>query len=240
MKFYKSWHQPKAISFDLDDTLYDNVPVMHRAETESQIWMAEQCEAFASWSVGQWEAYRQESALLAPEMAQDMTALRVFTLMRAFREQGYDKAEARRLAGEGFQHFWHYRNDFTAPVEVRALLERLGQRFPLIVISNGNADVNRIGLDGLFTHVLHPKLNQYRLKPYPDLFHLGQQLLGVSGYDVLHLGDHLNTDVNGALNAGWQAAWFNHEHSAVPDCKPTACLPQVELGYIQELTELLL
>lgn len=240
MKFYKSWQRPLALSFDLDDTLYDNVPVMHRAETESQIWMAQQCEAFADWSVERWELYRHESALLAPEMAQDMTSLRVFTLMRALREQGYDKEQARRLAGEGFQHFWHYRNDFKAPAKIRQLLERLGQKFPLIVISNGNADANRIGLDGLFTQVLHPKLNVHRLKPFPDLFRQAEQLTGITGHRWMHVGDHLNTDVNGALNVGWQAAWFNHEHTAIPDCKPTACLPQVELAQLDELAELLL
>lgn len=240
MKFYKSWQKPEIISFDLDDTLYDNEPIMHKAEAESQIWMAEQCEAFASWSIEQWAQYRHESGLIAPEMAQDMTALRVFTLMRAFREQGYDKEEARRLAGEGFLHFWHYRNDFQVPDETRALLEKLGQKYPLIVITNGNADPDKIGLDGLFAKVLHPQLNVRRLKPYPDLFQHAEQLFGVKGQRWLHVGDHLNSDVFGALSAGWQAAWFNHDHTAIPDCRPTACLPQVELAKLDELAQLLL
>ena len=32
MQFFRRWQPPKIISFDLDDTLYDNVPVMQTAE----------------------------------------------------------------------------------------------------------------------------------------------------------------------------------------------------------------
>ncbi len=240
MIFYKQWQRPRAISFDLDDTLYDNVPIMARAEQAAQIWLAEQCEAFASWSIADWANYRHQSALLAPNMADDMTALRLFSLMRAFREQGYEKSKARQLADEGFHQFWHHRNDFQAPTSSRQLLEELAARYPIIAITNGNADPERIGLGGLFNHVLHPQLDRYRAKPSADLFRLAESLLKIPGHQCLHVGDHLNTDINGALQASWQAAWLNHEHQAIPDCKPTATLPQVELGRIDELRQLLL
>ena len=32
MQFYRSFRSPKALTFDLDDTLYDNHPVILRAE----------------------------------------------------------------------------------------------------------------------------------------------------------------------------------------------------------------
>ena len=40
MQFHRRWHLPKVISFDLDDTLYDNVPVMQRTEEVAHSYIA--------------------------------------------------------------------------------------------------------------------------------------------------------------------------------------------------------
>jgi len=54
----------------------------------------------------------------------------------------------------------------------------------------------------------------------------------------LHIGDHVRSDVLGALNAGCQAAWLNPANSPQPQAaKPPQVLPQLELS---ELTQLLL
>ena len=38
MKFYRPLRPFKAISFDLDDTLYDNHPIIEKAENDFLIW----------------------------------------------------------------------------------------------------------------------------------------------------------------------------------------------------------
>ena len=239
MKFYKCWQPPQAISFDLDDTLYDNVPVMAQAEQVLQQWLAEQCEDFSGISVAQWADYRERSALLAPAMAQDMSALRLFTLMRAFLAKGFSKQRARELAAEGFQLFWQARNNFQVAPQTLQRLQQLGQRYPLVAITNGNASPERIGLSGVFQHVLSPKLYQLQLKPHTDLFRQAEALTGLKEAAWLHVGDHLISDVQGALNAGWQAAWFNPNREPLMG-KTSFALPHLEYSCLGRLVSVLL
>jgi putative hydrolase of the HAD superfamily len=52
----------------------------------------------------------------------------------------------------------------------------------------------------------------------------------------LHIGDHVRSDVLGALNAGCQAAWLNPANSPQPQpAKPPLVLPHLELSDLQQL-----
>ncbi|MCM2678260.1 HAD-IA family hydrolase [Echinimonas agarilytica] len=240
MKFYRDWVRPTAISFDLDDTLYDNVPIMIAAETALIDWLALKCEAFQGMTMHQWMKQRQGYAALHPEVAHDVTALRLSSLQHAFEQQGYSAQDAASLAVQGLNVFLQTRNDFQVPPDNVALLQRLAQHYPIIAITNGNARPDNIGLAGIFDHVLSPKAGEFRMKPYCDLFRHAEQQTGHYGSAWLHVGDHIVSDVVGAINAGWQAAWFNESQLNIPFNKyseHSVRLPHLEYTHFSDLVD---
>jgi putative hydrolase of the HAD superfamily len=87
---------------------------------------------------------------------------------------------------------------------------RLRSRYRLFAISNGNADLARCGLGGLFAgHVTARGAGA--AKPDPRIYAQLLELCGVEAGQVLHIGDDPLADVAGATRAGMQAAWLNRD-----------------------------
>lgn len=240
MRVYKRWHLPQVISFDLDDTLYDNGPNMIKAEAELQAWLCQHHDDFAKMTVADWAAHRQRVAQDHHHLGDDMTALRRQALHQAFATRGFDALATKRLAEQGFELFLHHRNQFKVSEQVVNLLKRLQTRYRLIAITNGNAQPKLIGLDNIFELILYPQAGQYRAKPHADLFRLAEQKLAIKPQQGLHLGDHIVSDVAGAIGAGWQAAWFNPAGKQLKPAQRALALPHIEYGDLAQLVEQLL
>ena len=54
-------------------------------------------------------------------------------------------------------------------------------------------------------------------KPRKELFELALTETGLAPEEVVHIGDSLGSDVNGAASAGIAAVWLNRQGRAVPD-----------------------
>lgn len=63
------------------------------------------------------------------------------------------------------------RSRVTVPDASIEVLKQLSRHFPLVVITNGNVLLERIGLDGHFKHVLKAG-NGRKMKPAPDMFRM--------------------------------------------------------------------
>ena len=121
--------------------------------------------------------------------------------------------------------FFEHRMQVDLFADVVPALRFLAGRYPLVAISNGNADVARVGLAAHFT----ASMSAHRLgvgKPDARIFHAAAQAVGVMPEQVLHVGDDPMLDVLGGLNAGLQTAWVNrvgHEwkHEAKPHASVT-------------------
>jgi putative hydrolase of the HAD superfamily len=91
--------------------------------------------------------------------------------------------------------------------DVLPALARLAARWPIVALTNGNADVHRV--PGLGQH-FHAALSAGDLglaKPAPAVFAAACQRAGALPARTLHVGDDPALDVDGALAAGLQAAW---------------------------------
>ena len=92
--------------------------------------------------------------------------------------------------------------------DVLPALERLAARWPIVALSNGNADVHRVpGLGRWF----HAAVSAQQLgvgKPAPEAFAEACRRAGAAPAYTLHIGDDAALDVDGALDAGLQAAWI--------------------------------
>ena len=89
---------------------------------------------------------REELARREPHNAHDFTYLRTTALARHAREHGYDEA----VAAHAFEVFLAARYEVELFADVLPGLTSLKRRYALASLSNGNADLGRIGLEHLF------------------------------------------------------------------------------------------
>ncbi|SHI02350.1 HAD-IA family hydrolase [Ferrimonas marina] len=237
LQFYRRLQPVQALSFDLDDTLYDNPPVLKRAEQRLVDWLQQAISAPLAGDRDFWRLHKNQVASSQPELMQCSTQWRLAALTSGALGLGLASNEAQQLAQQAMERFLVWRSDIQVPAENLALLEALAQRYPLAVITNGNADVSRFMPQIPFACVLNAGPDGPQ-KPAPDLFHRCCQQLGLAPSQLLHIGDHPDTDVAGALSAGCQAVWLNPR----PDGRPRpagARLPTAAVDSLQALRQLL-
>ena len=198
----------KAIGLDLDDTLWPVEPTIRRAEQALQDWLA--AHAPGALAVmgppARRLALRQRVVAEQPHIAHDMSALRRAVIAAALAEAREDLA----LTEPAYQVFFTHRNQVTLYDDALAALQFLSARFPVIAVSNGNADVHRIGLGEHF----HAAIGAHTAGvPKPDgrIFEAAAAAAGVAPHEMLHVGDDRELDVLGALRAGMQTVWLNRK-----------------------------
>ncbi len=196
--------RPRAITLDLDDTLWPMLPVLKHAEQALSSWLCAHAPATAAALTPDARgALRQAVMADHPERAHDMGFLRLELLRRALAGAGDDPA----LAAPAFEVFFEARQQVRLYDDVVPMLERWSARLPLVALTNGNADLNRIGLARYFRGIV----SAHEIgcaKPDPRAFHAACELAGVAPAAVLHVGDDPRLDVEGARAAGLQAVWL--------------------------------
>jgi FMN hydrolase / 5-amino-6-(5-phospho-D-ribitylamino)uracil phosphatase len=195
----------RAIAFDLDNTLWDVEPVLRRAETILWEWLQGNCPRIAQHlSSEDMRAARERLARQEPHNAHDFSYLRLTALKGHARDHGYEEA----LASAAFEVFLAARNEVTLYPDVVAALERLGQRFTLASLSNGNADLGRIGLGHRFAVSLNAR-QIGAAKPERRCFEQLAQQLALPASAIAYVGDDPQLDVAAARAAGFQSVWVN-------------------------------
>ncbi len=237
MRFYKRLPAFDVLSFDLDDTLYDNMPVILKAEQAQMEMLKSEVSASVAHDIRWWRDVKQQVIQQKPELMQDMTKLRFAVLQQGLLQVGVPELEAAQLAQRVFDEFYHWRNQVSVEQDIHQLMSDLAAAYPLVAVTNGNVDLDKIGLASYFSHRVSPVLNQHRMKPHVDMFqHIASQA-EVSMPQLLHIGDSLTSDVKGARNAGCGAIWLNQSKAvaSAPDI-----LPHIEIHDIRQLADLLL
>ncbi len=202
--------RPKAILFDLDDTLWPIGPVIVQAEIALHDWLAEHAPAVARrFSIDALRQHRMALLAAQPELQTDLGQLRRAGLRQAFEAAGEDlsKLEAAMAC------FFAARNAVTPYDDVLPGLASLGRRVLVGSISNGNADLEVIGMAGHFKVSLSAA-RFGRAKPDPAIFHAACDALAVAPAEAVYVGDDLLLDVAGAQRAGLRAVWMNRHASA--------------------------
>jgi FMN hydrolase / 5-amino-6-(5-phospho-D-ribitylamino)uracil phosphatase len=198
---------PRALTLDLDDTLWPIWPTIDRAEALLHGWLLEHAPATAGrFDRAGLRSLRDEVASENPQWLHDLSAIRHESLRRALQHAGDDTA----LAGPAFEIFFTARQQVVLYDDALAALERLSERFALMALSNGNADLEHIGLSRLFRGSVTARSFGVA-KPDRRIFHHACEQLGCTPEQVLHIGDDYELDVVGAVNAGLQAVWLRRE-----------------------------
>lgn len=195
----------QALTLDLDDTLWPIAPTIRAAEAAADAWFAEQAPiVLEAWSPGGRVLLRKRVIAAFPGQGHDLGFLRREMFRQMLEDCGLDG----RRAAEVYEVFIAERQRVTLYPGALEALEKLAARYPLAAISNGNADLARVGLDRHFRFGLSAS-EHGAAKPDPGIFHAACSRLGVDAGRVLHVGDDAHSDVIGARRAGLRAAWIN-------------------------------
>ncbi|MEX3022494.1 5-amino-6-(5-phospho-D-ribitylamino)uracil phosphatase YigB [Kluyvera sp. STS39-E] len=238
MRFYRPLGTIAALTFDLDDTLYDNRPVIDRTMQESLIFVRGYHPALANFDARMLQTWRDELLKNEPEIYHDVTEWRRRALEYGLRQAGLTAREATEGAEAAMENFAQWRSRIDVPQETHDTLTKLAQKWPLVAITNGNAQPELFGLNQYFQFVLRAGPDG-RSKPYADMYHLAAEKLGVPLGEILHVGDDLTTDVAGAIRCGMHACWIKPENADLMQTADSRLLPHVEISRLASLTSLI-
>lgn len=197
----------RLVTLDLDDTLWAIAPLIARAETRLHESLAKHCPTTATqFSAEQLRGLRRDVETLHPELAGDITALRLQSIRMALRRAGDDES----MADAAFEAFWAARNEIECFADVVPALVKLKSKYVVAAVSNGNACLKRAGLEHYFDFSISAR-DAGCAKPARAIFHQACARAGVRPDETLHAGDDIECDVRGALAAGLHAAWINRD-----------------------------
>ncbi|NOH64942.1 5-amino-6-(5-phospho-D-ribitylamino)uracil phosphatase YigB [Vibrio sp. RE88] len=234
MRFYRQLPVIEAMTFDLDDTLYDNRPVIRRVEAQVVAWLHKHHPMSASKPLSWWHELKMELAAADRWLTNDMTLWRRTQIEQGLYRLGYEQADAKYAAEQAIQEVLRLRSDFTVPEQTHQVMQKLAKQMPLVAITNGNVDAERIGLAKYFSLILQSGPDGYA-KPHPQMFDKAISHLQCPAHNILHVGDHLISDVKGAKNSGLSACWFNDQGASLIQHRRARTLPDVEVSCLQEL-----
>ncbi|MBH1531294.1 HAD-IA family hydrolase [Stenotrophomonas maltophilia] len=195
------------MTLDLDDTLWPFAPIGARIDLVLHAWMRENSPATAEmYPVAAMRELRERLYHAHPHLHHDLSALRRLTLHEALHTSG----ASLELLEPAYEVFFAARNQVECYPDAIDALARIAARVPVAALSNGNADLERIGLAHHFAFQLGAR-EHGAAKPEASIFHAACTRLGVAPAQVLHVGDHAEMDVAGAIAAGLRGCWINRE-----------------------------
>lgn len=228
-----SMHDIRAITLDLDDTLWEIHPVIRRAEQTLYQWLADNYPRITEkFTPDDMREVRAQVVLEFADMSHDLTFMRRMVLSRISSAAGYSDD----FIDEAFAVFDKARNAVELFPEVIPALESLQTDFRLIAVTNGNASLEKIGIDHLFDDFV-TAASAGAAKPAQQIFDVAVSAGGATPSTTLHVGDHPHYDVDGARAAGLRTAWINRSSEVWPT---ELTRPEVEVIHIGDLARILL
>jgi putative hydrolase of the HAD superfamily len=116
----------------------------------------------------------------------------------------------------------HYLDVSVLYPSVKNTLSALHRQIPIVIVSNGNAEVVHQRIKQLDLDKWAPNTRVFTptdgvRKPNPSIFHQVLKEMGVAPGECLFVGNSWKKDVKGALNVGMKAVWFNPHRKKKPE-----------------------
>lgn len=217
----------QAVTFDLDFTLWDLTGVLHHAEAVSQRLLEQRYPEVAErYDAEGLRQLRDAIAERRADLRHDVTALRREALRVAGAEAGYAGAALSRLVEAAFEIFLEARHEVAFYDDAMPVLEALRGRVRLGAVTNGNADVRRLGLERYFDFAISA-VEIGAAKPARLVFEAAAHRAGAAPGRIVHVGDDVHSDVTGAAAYGMQAVWLNRAAEPWPKAVPE--VPHVQV-----------
>ena len=121
---------------------------------------------------------------------------------------GFSREESMELSHRAFSVFFEARQKVELFDGTLPMLASLQRSFVLGALSNGNANLERVGLDRFFS--FHFSAESIGVsKPAPDMFNAALEWAQALPSESVHIGDHPEHDMLGAARLGFHTIWFN-------------------------------
>ena len=222
----------QAVSLDLDDTLWDIWATIERAEQSLHDWLVEHHPAIPqAFTTVELRGLARTVVERWPDIAHDRTEVR----KRAFRLAAELTDSADFSEHTAFEIFYAGRNNVLFYDDALPALNWLQQHFPLVALTNGNANLSRIGIDHFFVGVLSSG-DLGCSKPDPRMFLAACEYLQLPPQAVCHIGDDPELDIAGAAEVGMRTVWLNRKQQDYPADYPK---PDAEINSLSELENIL-
>ncbi len=231
---HSSLQQVRAVTFDLDDTLYDNSGVIDRAEKWFRAYLESNRDLKSAGIAGCYDEFKSRTVAVNPEIIHDVTRFRRETLVSMFRYSGNSDLLAAYNADAVMKAFIAVRSTLVVPHQSFSLLRALSRKYLLGAITNGNVDAERIGLSSCFSFVLRAN-ERLKSKPSPVIFTEAARLCDLPSHRILHVGDDICTDLSGSKLAGMKSCLLRTDIN----CNNLNLKPDVEICHLAELRILL-
>lgn len=199
----------RAITFDLDNTLWDVEAPLRRAEAAQRAWLdTHRPKVFQRLDSTTVVTLRKTLLAERPEIRHNVTALRREFIRRIQLHAGYSEDDAQGGTDGAFREFLLARQQVELYTDVVATLRTLAKDYVLGALTNGNADVYKTAA-GEFMDFAFLAEEVGASKPAPALFEAAIAQTKLRPEQILHVGDNPEHDIDGALAAGFHAAWIN-------------------------------
>ena len=200
----------KVVAFDLDDTLWYVDPVIIRAEQKLNDWLRGRVPGF-EYDLQKISQYRDQILSEEPGLGNRLTEFRSRVIQAALTHQGFDDSET--IAGEAIEIFLTARNQVEFFPGALDTIERVSNQYQLGALTNGNADIMRLGLEKYFSFSFSAE-EVGAPKPSPDLFHKALSHTGVGAIEMVYVGDDRVKDIDAANEVGLKTIWLRNERRA--------------------------
>ena len=230
--------RPRAVLFDLDDTLLDWYAAVH-ASWEAVCAVA--APRLGADAASLRRAIQREGAIFwADEAAVAEYRVRPLDSRReivrlALLSEGLDDAPAAELARRSLGELRERIAPFPDALGTLDALRAEGYR--LALVTNGSADtqrakIERWGLADRFEAIV-VEGEFGRGKPDPAVFAHALEGAGAAPDEAWMVGDNLYADIGGAQAAGIHGVWIHRGRLAFPDDPPA--WPERRIGHLAEL-----
>jgi len=224
----------KLITFDLDNTLWENDTVIARAEKACYTFLQQQAPKLTEhYSPEQLVQLRLQLMTQQPHLSAQVSKVRKLSIQQALESTGHDNNDIPDLVAKIFDCFLQERNKVELFPHTIPLLKTLKNQYQLASLTNGNSDLEKIGIAEYFSFSLSAE-KVGASKPRPNIFHAALHKANVKPEETIHIGDHHLDDVHGAQQLGIHTIWFNPKKQRWEDQsdreKPTAtvhCLSEI-------------
>ena len=141
----------RVITLDLDDTLWDIAPVIELAEKRLWAWFEENYPLIPKFfSPDKIFILRSKIVKEFPDKSHDFRFIRKVVLSRIAAKLNYDAD----FIEKAFSVFDQARNEVNLYPDVLPALQKLCKHFTIIAVTNGNANLDDIGIKHFFKCVV--------------------------------------------------------------------------------------
>lgn len=232
----------KHLFFDLDHTLWDFEKNAEESLTElyqrhdlhlRQITANDFVSTYSRINAEMWELYHKGII--------DKEHLRTQRFVKTFVELGVEEQHVPDSLWDEYLELLPLRTNLLPYAS--EILQQFAGNFRMSIITNGFKEVQRHKMQNsnifhYFEHVLISEEVGFQ-KPDKEIFELALNLHDAKPHEVLMIGDSLNADIQGAVNAGIHSVYFNPDkkdgnHAANFEIQSLQQLPEIVLGKVEK------